>query len=452
MNNIKKVTQKMTISIVASLMLMFSVNAFGKPHCLSLNNNQINGLSYIINAALDETENYQKARESVRNINKCSSGEDLYNLIQHAPKGSINIYVITLLIKKCCYSDFVRNLFEMALEKRLANVVTYNSYITAAGNNRKFEEAQRAFDMARENRLADVITYSSYITAAGNNGRFKEARRAFDEATSKWGLRNRLANVFTYSSYIILAGNLARVMRHLNGVYTQRFNRFVKRDGALFRGRYKAQLVEQDTYLLRVSRYIHLNPCVANMTKDPVSYEWSSYSSYVGNCKCCEWLYINQILKQIEGRELYKQYVECGNDDEIEKIYNQKYCSAILGDKAFKLKHLEVLEPKKTEESLPDIKRTKSVPAITAIIEQVAIYFNVNCEKIFIGRRGIENLPRVLTMLICRHFFGHKLSEVAVCISGVKSTAISSIDKRAVKRLNTDPKFQKQYEQILKEL
>jgi len=54
--------------------------------------------------------------------------------------------------------------------------------------------------------------------------------------------------------------NLGRVMRHINGVYTQRYNRLKKTDGPLFRGRYKAILIEEDAYLLRLSRYIHRNP------------------------------------------------------------------------------------------------------------------------------------------------------------------------------------------------
>ena len=48
-------------------------------------------------------------------------------------------------------------------------------------------------------------------------------------------------------------GNLQRGMRHLNGVYTQRYNRIEKTDGPLFRGRYKAVLIESDAYLLNVS-------------------------------------------------------------------------------------------------------------------------------------------------------------------------------------------------------
>ena len=55
-------------------------------------------------------------------------------------------------------------------------------------------------------------------------------------------------------------GNKSRCMRHINGIYTQRYNRSHKCDGQLFKGRYKSILVEQDNYLLELARYIHRNP------------------------------------------------------------------------------------------------------------------------------------------------------------------------------------------------
>ena len=75
--------------------------------------------------------------------------------------------------------------------------------------------------------------------------------------------------------------NLGRVMRHINGVYTQRHNRLKKTDGPLFRGRYKAICVEKDSYQLQLSRYIHRNPLEAKHVQKLDSYPWSSYRYYV---------------------------------------------------------------------------------------------------------------------------------------------------------------------------
>ncbi|MDH3604639.1 MAG: hypothetical protein OEU26_33960 [Candidatus Tectomicrobia bacterium] len=68
-------------------------------------------------------------------------------------------------------------------------------------------------------------------------------------------------------------GQLSRGMRHLNGPCTQRLNGREQRDGALFRGRYKAILVEANTYLLQVSRYIHRNPLEAGFFKEPPAFQ-----------------------------------------------------------------------------------------------------------------------------------------------------------------------------------
>lgn len=67
--------------------------------------------------------------------------------------------------------------------------------------------------------------------------------------------------------------NLNRCMRHSNGVYTQRFNRAHGLDGILFRGRYKSILVSEDSYLLELVRYIHLNPVRAGIVKQVEEYE-----------------------------------------------------------------------------------------------------------------------------------------------------------------------------------
>ena len=61
--------------------------------------------------------------------------------------------------------------------------------------------------------------------------------------------------------------NLQRVMRHVNGLYAQYFNRTEGKDGALFRGRYKAILVDVDTHWFELSRYIHRNPLEAQITR-----------------------------------------------------------------------------------------------------------------------------------------------------------------------------------------
>src|SRR5258706_8306926 len=76
--------------------------------------------------------------------------------------------------------------------------------------------------------------------------------------------------------------NLSKGMRQLNGLYTQRFDRRHGRVGHVFQGRFKAILVERDSYLLELCRYVVLNPVRAKMVKQPKQYQWSSYRATAG--------------------------------------------------------------------------------------------------------------------------------------------------------------------------
>src|SRR3989338_5916662 len=85
-------------------------------------------------------------------------------------------------------------------------------------------------------------------------------------------------------------GNLSRAMRHLNGVYTQKFNRCYRLDGALFRGRYKAILVYDDSYVMELVRYIHSNPWRAGLEKKRGTHSWTSHRGYMKKGESPTWL------------------------------------------------------------------------------------------------------------------------------------------------------------------
>lgn len=75
---------------------------------------------------------------------------------------------------------------------------------------------------------------------------------------------------------------LARIMQNLSFRYTRWINGRQNRSGHLFQGRYKAVLVDADSYLLQLVRYLHLNPVRANMVASPDDYPWSSHRAYCG--------------------------------------------------------------------------------------------------------------------------------------------------------------------------
>jgi len=113
--------------------------------------------------------------------------------------------------------------------------------------------------------------------------------------------------------------NLSRGMRQLNGVYTQTFNRAHGRAGHVFQGRYKAILVEKESYLLELSRYIVLNPVRAGMVNSAKDWPWSSYRATAGQVKGPGYLNIDWMLAAFAKRksvaiERYKKFVAQGKD------------------------------------------------------------------------------------------------------------------------------------------
>jgi putative transposase len=140
-------------------------------------------------------------------------------------------------------------------------------------------------------------------------------------------------------------GNLPRAMRHINGVYTQRYNRDKKSDGPLFRGRYKAILIEGDSYLLQVSRYIHLNPLMAKIIRNLETFSWSSYRYYIGLDIPPLWLRTKSILSMGNQRKQavrYKKFVMDGVDEESYSFYSHENPKGYLGAEKSKRKLLAI--------------------------------------------------------------------------------------------------------------
>jgi putative transposase len=84
--------------------------------------------------------------------------------------------------------------------------------------------------------------------------------------------------------------NLSLLMRHLNGVYTQTFNRRHGLTGHLFQGRFKAILVDSDAYLMTLCQYMELNPVRARMVESAEQWSWSSYLAHTGRAPTPDWL------------------------------------------------------------------------------------------------------------------------------------------------------------------
>jgi putative transposase len=167
-------------------------------------------------------------------------------------------------------------------------------------------------------------------------------------------------------------GNLSRGMRQLNGVYTQRFNRRHRKPGHVFQGRYKAIVVEKESYLLELCRYVVLNPVRAAAAETPEAWKWSSYRASAGYADAPDYLTTDWILahfgkKRKMAQRHYREFVRGGekNAKPWEHLTGQVY----LGDEPFVLAMKSLVRKSETLGEVPRVQRYAGRPGLIELFK-----------------------------------------------------------------------------------
>ncbi|MBE0460490.1 MAG: transposase [Candidatus Aminicenantes bacterium] len=215
-----------------------------------------------------------------------------------------------------------------------------------------------------------------------------------------------------------LESNLSRGMKQLNGIYTQKFNNKYKRVGHLFQGRYKAILVEKESYLLELSRYIVLNPVRAGIVSQPEEWPWSSYCAIIGKVKKPEFLITDWILTQlgsdkIKAIEVYKNFVMSGYG--IDFPHKELVGQIILGTKAF-VKRVNSYLNKESFDNMLEIPREQQLSLLPQL------------EEIF-QEEGRKGTPRDKIIYMVYYDYNFTMREIGEYL-GLHYTTISRVINR----------------------
>jgi REP element-mobilizing transposase RayT len=248
--------------------------------------------------------------------------------------------------------------------------------------------------------------------------------------------------------------NLSRIMRHINGVYTQRYNRLKKTDGSLFRGRFKAILVDKDEYIMQLSRYIHRNPIETNkpLVAKLSDYSWSSYPAFINSEKPPTWLY-REFTYEVLGHEskykAYKNFVEQDNDSEIVETYSKKHLPSILGTKAFKEMVFNKMLGDKSSEQKSKIINPKI--SMSDIVEIIAKHYGVKVSDILKKTFGRQSSfeARKVAMYLCQELTDKYLREIMhyFNLNHIGSVSYNSSKIRQKKKENKQ--FSRRLERII---
>ncbi len=165
--------------------------------------------------------------------------------------------------------------------------------------------------------------------------------QVLEEGSLMWNVRVAAFCLMPNHYHLLLQtpdGNLSRFMRHVDGVYTQRFNRAHRLAGSLFRGRYKAIVVEADRYLLELVRYINRNPVRAGLVKRVDRFRWSSEGAYRSGSRKWAWLdgsFVRSVLGELRENQhrAYRQFMSEPDSEDLSPLFARKRIPSFLGSK-----------------------------------------------------------------------------------------------------------------------
>lgn len=162
-------------------------------------------------------------------------------------------------------------------------------------------------------------------------------------------------------------------MRHLNGVYTQAFNRRHMRSGHVLQGRFKAILVEKETHLLELARYVVLNPVRARAVRSVRDWPWSSYRATAGMAEAPEFLTTDWILSQFHRTprraiELYREFVKQGRGIDA---WSELRGGILLGTDEFVDKLKPLLSDYEALKEIPRRERLAARPSLDELFSKV---------------------------------------------------------------------------------
>ncbi len=248
-------------------------------------------------------------------------------------------------------------------------------------------------------------------------------------------------------------GNLSRVIHTIISSYSTYFNKKRQRSGHLFQGRYKAILIEKDSYLLELSRYIHLNPVKANMAERPEEYPFSSYRSYVASesdAIVARDLILSMIsTEKKKAPSLYRAFVEQGLTEEIKNPFSKVYGGMILGTKQFIQDSLKKLAPETLHKK--DVSARRQLHASLSLEEVVHLI----CSMLHISAKeihGKHNRIRSFVITILKKQTSYTNSEIGQFFGELSYSAVSKIVERFEGELNADKELRKKYEKIKTDL
>jgi len=239
--------------------------------------------------------------------------------------------------------------------------------------------------------------------------------------------------------------NLSRGMHDLNSGFATLYNRRYRRHGALFQGRFKAILVQEEGYGWSLSRYVHLNPVRAGAVERPDQYRWSSYRHYLNPKDAPSWLDWETVLHEIGGdatqsRRQYIRFVESGLSGSIESPLTGVIAGVLLGSEAWVDRMKLRVEAGPRQRGVPARRKLALRPGLEQVETAVCAAWGAETAELSTVRRH-GNDARMAAVYLARQCAGLPVTQLAEHFGSVSASAISKLLGQAAQRRNRDQRW-----------
>ncbi len=331
--------------------------------------------------------------------------------------------------------------------------------------------------MARPQRIEyEGAVY--HVTARGNeqraifldDGDRIRFLRVLSESVQRFDVRLYLFCLMPNHIHLVLEtpqANLGRFMHRLQTAYTVYFNHRHSRHGHLTQGRYRASLVEEDAYLLRLSRYVHLNPVFTKPWRSrPIRervaflrrYPWSSYRSYIGDRRLA-FIDYEPILATVDPRgsgwaAAYRRFVEAGvSDIDAAFLEDARASRLCIGSADFRARvralYETLLDSKGRTEDIA-FRRMGTRLSAERILRAVCEGLGVEREALL--RRRRDSLDRAVASRMLCDYGGLTQRQVAHILRLHSGAAVSAQLRKLTERLESHRRLRRQVAGIAAEL
>ena len=282
----------------------------------------------------------------------------------------------------------------------------------------------------------------------GDNDRLKFLEY-LEEGADRYGVQIHCYVLMGNHFHLVVTtpkANLSKWMHQLKTAYTVYFNRRHGMVGHLFQGRFKSIVVEAESYLLELSRYLHLNPVRGQPTGEGTpeerrehlrSYPWSSYRGYAGLGKTKRFVNsqaIEGVFKSYTGQEWnpnqYRRWVEEGLVKELDDPFEAVKWQQVLGDEDFLQQIKDRWNQKTSKPEVYTQKRAWSAElGVEGILKKVTKHFGIKTKEI-LDRGDRNNAARRFAMVLCWDLSGMSHREIANLFGAPSSNSVAQMIRR----------------------